>query len=118
MCPDLRGSAGDHHHPAALAGNDQGESIDQVDVFGQHSGSGQGLQGLVRGHGLAGQSRLVEYQRAAEGQTQVGRSLVVGLQKHDVAGNQLAGGQGFLDPPPRSTTAREISWSRPGQPGH
>jgi hypothetical protein len=87
--PELRVTAGGHDDPSGGAGHDEGAREGHVGPVGQLSVLVQRHGLLGDGNRLAGESGLVDREVADPKQAHVGRDLVAGLQRHDIAGHEL-----------------------------
>ena len=91
-----------HDHLAATSGDGRVhvghvEAVAERDVV-----AGNRVDRLQDGHALAGERRLLDLEGRRHEQAPVGRDLVAGLERHDVAGHELLGGDvDGLPPTPR-----------------
>ncbi|MNF58306.1 hypothetical protein D3C84_398580 [compost metagenome] len=80
---------GGHHQADAAAGADQGAGVGHAVAVAQAGVLGDGLAGLVAGHGFAGERRFFDTQVSGFQQAQVRRHAVAGFQQHQVARHQF-----------------------------
>ena len=80
------------HHLAAATSHGR-VHVRHVDAVAERDlVAGHGVHGLQHGRALARQRRLLDLERRRQDQAAVGGDLVAGLERHDVAGNELLGG--------------------------
>ena len=95
---DVRRHAGPDDHGGGATVIDNGTHVHHVLSLRHGYVFTDGIGVFVNGHGLTGEHGLVDFQVGDLNKPGVGRDFITGFQEHDVAGNNLSGGDNLYSP--------------------